>query len=157
MKKAIPKECKIPNLFKLMDERGIKAAELSRMTGISTGNISDWRSGRSAPTTDKLSIVATALNVSTDYLLTGTEQEQYIRVEITEGSNPIYVKKPIVQPSKGLSKRIVVESAESVTPSGKIVVANLDAECARLFSTLPNDEKKKEALSYMQYLVDKVD
>lgn len=57
------------NLFKLIISRGITAKALSDATGISTGNISDWKSGRSSPTVPKLIQLATFFNVSTDYLL----------------------------------------------------------------------------------------
>ena len=39
------------------------------MTGISPGNISDWKSGRSAPKADTLIKIADYLNCSVDYLL----------------------------------------------------------------------------------------
>lgn len=60
---------KIPKLFELLKERGVSAKKLSDNTGISTGNISDWKSGRAKPSSEKLTILATYFNVSTDYLL----------------------------------------------------------------------------------------
>lgn len=68
-------ECKIPNLFKLLKDRGITQSQLSRATGISTGNIGDWKSGKSKPSADKLQILAEYFGVSTDYLL-GTEKRK---------------------------------------------------------------------------------
>ena len=56
-----------------MNERNITARKLSQDTGISTGNISDWKSGRSKPSTEKLSMLAEYFNVSTDYLLGKTD------------------------------------------------------------------------------------
>lgn len=38
------------NLFIRINDLGINAKTLSENTGISTGNISDWKSGRSMPT-----------------------------------------------------------------------------------------------------------
>lgn len=61
--------CKIPILFQLMSERNINAKTLADATGISTGNISDWKNGRSKPSTEKLSVLATYFGVTTDYLL----------------------------------------------------------------------------------------
>lgn len=60
---------KIPVLFKLMNERNINQTKLAKDTNISTGNISDWKSGRSMPSSKKLDILAKYFNVSTDYLL----------------------------------------------------------------------------------------
>ena len=42
------------NLFEIMGVLGINAKKLSDKTGISTGNISDWKSGRSMPTAKNL-------------------------------------------------------------------------------------------------------
>lgn len=61
------------NMFKLMNDLGINAKLLSENTGISTGNISDWKSGRSMPTAKKLVLIADYLNCSIDYLLGRTE------------------------------------------------------------------------------------
>lgn len=74
---------KIPKLFELMNERNINTEKLSADTGISTENISDWKSGRSKPSIEKLKILAEYFNVSTDYLLEsgqtllGNTYEQY--------------------------------------------------------------------------------
>ena len=65
---------KIPKLFELMESRNVTAQKVSQDTGISSGNISDWKSGRSAPTVDKLIILSNYFNVSIDYIL-GKEQK----------------------------------------------------------------------------------
>ena len=61
------------NLFNRIDELGLNAKKVSDETGISTGNISDWKSGRSMPTAVKLDILASYLNCSVDYLLGRTQ------------------------------------------------------------------------------------
>lgn len=61
--------CKITKLFEIMEERGIKAKELSEAIGVSTGNISDWKSGRSSPSIEVLPKIAKYFNISVDYLL----------------------------------------------------------------------------------------
>lgn len=66
------KECimsKIPNLFRAMEIKGITAKELSEQTNISTGNISDWKSGRCQPSIDSLKIISEYLNLPVDYLI----------------------------------------------------------------------------------------
>lgn len=68
--------CKIPRLFKLIDERNITAKKLSEVINVSTGNISDWKSGRSTPSSEKIVLIAKYFNVSTDYLLGLTEDIQ---------------------------------------------------------------------------------
>lgn len=64
---------KIPRLFELMKEHGISSKKLSDDTKISTGNISDWKSGRSQPSLEKIRILADYFNVSIDYLLDRTD------------------------------------------------------------------------------------
>lgn len=63
----------LDNLFDRLKEKGITASKLSAETGISTGNISDWKSGRSLPTAVKLDIIADYLDCSIDYLLGRTD------------------------------------------------------------------------------------
>ncbi|MBR5782899.1 MAG: helix-turn-helix transcriptional regulator [Clostridia bacterium] len=63
----------LDNLFLRIKELGLTAKKISDDTGISTGNISDWKSGRSMPTAIKLDILATYLNCSVDYLLGRTD------------------------------------------------------------------------------------
>lgn len=60
---------KVDNIFSLMSERGISSKELSKQTGISSGNISDWKSGRSTPKADNLAKIADYFGCSVDYLL----------------------------------------------------------------------------------------
>lgn len=60
---------KISNLFKILAEREISAKKLSDDTGISTGNISDWKSGRSQPSINALITIADYLNISLDRLV----------------------------------------------------------------------------------------
>ncbi len=64
---------KIQNLFKIMKERGISIKNLSDDTGISTGNISDWKSGRCLPSINALITIADYFDVSLDYLVERTD------------------------------------------------------------------------------------
>ncbi|MCM1166806.1 MAG: helix-turn-helix domain-containing protein [Lachnospiraceae bacterium] len=60
---------KIPFLFEVLKERGITQKKLAEDTGISTGNISDWKSGKSSPKPAALAKIAKYLGCSVDYLL----------------------------------------------------------------------------------------
>lgn len=64
---------KIPNLFVIMTKKGISQKQLAKNIGASTGNVADWKSGRSAPSIDKLPLIADYLEVSVDYLLGRSE------------------------------------------------------------------------------------
>lgn len=59
----------LENLFQRIKDCKITAKKLSEDTGISTGNISDWKNGRSMPSASKLDILANYLDCSVDYLL----------------------------------------------------------------------------------------
>ena len=61
------------NLFLRMKELNITAKKLSEATGISTGNIGDWKYGRSKPGADSLAALADYLDCSVDYLLGRTD------------------------------------------------------------------------------------
>lgn len=61
----------LANLRNLLKERG-KSEELSKNTGISSGNISDWKSGRSKPGLNSLIKIADYFDCSVDYLLDRT-------------------------------------------------------------------------------------
>lgn len=59
---------------RLLDEKGLKNADVARATGISNMTLSDWKRGKSVPKSDKMRKIAEYLNVSVDYLMTGTEK-----------------------------------------------------------------------------------
>lgn len=59
----------VNNLFKLIEARGINAKKLSDDTGITTGNISEWKKGRSFPSGQKLITLADYFNCSIDYIV----------------------------------------------------------------------------------------
>lgn len=68
----------LENLFKLLEPRGT-SKKLAEATGISTGNIADWKSGRYKPTAEALVLVADYFGCSVDYLLGRTEKPEVNR------------------------------------------------------------------------------
>lgn len=58
----------------LLDQKGLKNADVSRATGISNMTLSDWKNGKSKPKNDKLMLIADFLGVSVEYLTTGIEK-----------------------------------------------------------------------------------
>ena len=58
---------------RLLDEKGLKNADVARATGISNMTLSDWKRGKSVPKSDKMRKIAEYLNVSVDYLMTGND------------------------------------------------------------------------------------
>ena len=60
---------------RILDEKGLKNADVARATGISNITLSDWKRGKTVPKLDKMQKIAEYLNVSVDYLMTGKEIE----------------------------------------------------------------------------------
>lgn len=60
---------KVPNLFVLLKENHITQKQFAESIGASQGNIADWKSGKSAPTIERLIEISHYFNVTTDYLL----------------------------------------------------------------------------------------
>ena len=69
-------------MFQIMEEQGISQYRLSKLTGISTKTISDWRSKKTNPGADKIMIICEALQISPEMLLTGRGRTE------TSGSLP---------------------------------------------------------------------
>lgn len=64
----------LSNLFALD-----KIVDISKKTGISTGNICDWKSGRSKPSAETLINIAECYNCSVDYLLGRTNMKHFVK------------------------------------------------------------------------------
>lgn len=79
----------LTNLKNLLKERG-KSEELSKHTGISSGNISDWKSGRSKPGLESLLKIANHFDCSVDYLLDRTDVKNINTRPITIYRFPVY-------------------------------------------------------------------
>lgn len=56
-------------ISELLDEQGKSQKDLATAVGVSTGNVSDWKSGRAKPNSDVLVRIAEYLDVTVDYLL----------------------------------------------------------------------------------------
>ena len=67
---------RIPRMFQLMQEKNIKASQISRDLRISSGNISDWKSGKATPTNAVLMAIANYLGTTADYLLGKTDKKE---------------------------------------------------------------------------------
>ena len=58
---------------KLRDEKGVTDYRVAIDTGIPKSTFSDWKSGRSKPKTEKLSLIADYFGVPIEYLIKGEE------------------------------------------------------------------------------------
>ena len=68
----------LKNLLKLLEPMGT-STKLAAATGISSGNIADWKSGRYKPTAEALVQVADYFGCSVDYLLGRTDNPEVNR------------------------------------------------------------------------------
>jgi transcriptional regulator with XRE-family HTH domain len=57
------------NLKLLRQAQSLTQSQLAKNTGLSRQNVWDWENGKSLPTTDKLPIIADALNCTIDELV----------------------------------------------------------------------------------------
>ena len=70
------KEIKMYEIFaKLLADKGLRAADVTRATGIKSPVFSEWKKGKSRPNADKMLLIANFLGVSVEYLMTGKEPE----------------------------------------------------------------------------------
>lgn len=59
---------------RLLQEKGLKAADVSRATGIKSPVFSEWKKGKSKPNTEKMIKIANFLGVTVNYLMAGEER-----------------------------------------------------------------------------------
>lgn len=58
-------------LFKIMEQKGITAYRLSKMTGIPSRTVFDWRKKNTNPGADKIMVICEALEITPEELLIG--------------------------------------------------------------------------------------
>lgn len=77
------------------DSKGMKDSEVAELADIRQGILSDWKNGKSSPSSKNMQKIAYALNVSVDYLMTGKIPEKKYSDTIMElaqelHDNPAY-------------------------------------------------------------------
>jgi transcriptional regulator with XRE-family HTH domain len=65
----------LDRLFALMEERGIKAKQVTTDLNLSNSSFTDWRKGKGSPGVEALTKMAEYFGVSLDYLILGKESE----------------------------------------------------------------------------------
>lgn len=107
---------------KLLEEKGLKAADVTRATGIKSPVFSEWKKGKSKPNTEKMIKIANYLGVTVEYLTTG-EKSSLPTPELTK------------RDEKDIAKRL--ENALSDLE---------DSQNALMFSGEPLDDETRELL-----------
>lgn len=84
---------------KLLKEKELKAADVTRATGIKSPVFSEWKKGKSKPNTEKMIKIANFLGVSVEYLTTGKEpeinEEYYLNKETAQVAQEIFENKEL--------------------------------------------------------------
>lgn len=85
---------------KLLKEKGVRAAEVSRETGISTSTFTDWKKGRGTPKVDKLQKIADYFNVPISYFISDVKKSRqldgyYINDETAQIAQEIFENEEI--------------------------------------------------------------
>lgn len=114
----------------LMKEKGVKASEVSRETGISTSTLTDWKMGRTNPKLDKMKMLSLYFNVDLDYLMGNTKIRRKAQATAsfaptTDGDNEV---------QDALNK---IASALNVTPSDNLT--ERERQLLSFFSLLTDD------------------
>jgi transcriptional regulator with XRE-family HTH domain len=65
----------IDRIYELIKQRGITAAQLTRDAGLTNGLLSQWKKGLQKPSSKNLKKIADYFNVTTDYLLSGSDKK----------------------------------------------------------------------------------
>ncbi len=60
-------------IFNMLKERELSQKQFSGLTGISQSTISDWKTKKTNPASDKIMVICDVLQISPYELLTGTE------------------------------------------------------------------------------------
>ena len=95
---------------RLLDEKGLKNADISRGTGVSNMTLSDWKRGKSTPKYDYMKKIAQFLDVTVEYL-TGEEDDNsekyYLNDETAEIAQEIFENKEL---------RLLFDAAKDAQP-----------------------------------------
>ena len=99
---------------KIRDAKGLRDSDVAKMTGISSGTISDWKKGRYDLKTEKLIKIADALGVSVD-LLSG-RQQHYMDDETAEIAQWVF---------ENQSGRLLFKAARRCSPDSILLAAQI--------------------------------
>lgn len=67
----------------LLQSHGVSSYKVSKDTGVTQTSLSNWKTGRSTPTTKTLQRIADYFGVTVDYLMTGKEDPKEKAPELT--------------------------------------------------------------------------
>ena len=118
--------------FDRLSDFNVVSKELTAATGISPGNISDWKKGRSKPSIDTIIKIADYLNCSVDYLLGRASAPLIIQQNKTD-ANIVYKERTIPQ-----STPHVIAFIDILGTSANLLNKETEQKCVSSICTIHN-------------------
>lgn len=102
---------------KLMEEKGVKVADVVKATGISSSVFTDWKKGRYTPKADKLYALAQYFDVPMEYFFDENDQLDYYYEKIQERISAYLkgIEKPVYRASAGQGAYNDTYTADSIS------------------------------------------
>lgn len=102
---------------KLMEEKGVKVADVAKATGISSSVFTDWKKGRYTPKADKLYALAEYFDVPMEYFFDESDQLDYYYEKIQERISKYLkgIEKPVYRASAGQGAYNDTYTADSIS------------------------------------------
>jgi len=116
-------------MFKIFDalvkQRNLKYSDVAKNAGISYSTITDWKAGRYTPKQDKLQKIANYLDVSLEYLMTGSDSSE----TENNSSNEYYLNKETKKIAQEVfdnpDLRILFDAAQDAKPEDLKLAADM--------------------------------
>lgn len=83
-------------ILELMKNNQMTKYKLAKELGISNGIVSDWANGKSSSYTKYIPVIAKVFNVSTEYLLTDSEESSQLPIGAMPVDSSMFVKIPVI-------------------------------------------------------------
>lgn len=94
----------------LLQKHGVTPYKVAKEAGVTQTALSNWKTGRSTPTTKTLQKIADYFGVTVDYLMTGEEKDgdrYYLNDETAQMAQKLFENKDL---------RILFDAAQDATP-----------------------------------------
>jgi len=145
-------------ILELMQKKNIKASKLTSDLGLSVSAITDWKKGKSKPSTDAVIKIAEYFNVTTDYLLICKEEERNNLNLLDYSKEEIRVIKNF-QNLNQAGKEKVIEYIEDMLLNPKYINSTEEMAASLEIEELPEVKKlrKGEFLSDIDRMRDTLD
>ena len=108
----------------LLQSHGVSSYKVSKDTGVTQTSLSNWKAGRSTPTTKTLQRIADYFGVTVDYLMTGKEEPQEKAPELTAKD-----ERDIAKDLDRIMEKLTAGESGPASYNGE----DLDPEAAALF------------------------